>query len=201
MVWGCAQWIKDLPYANYAYSKDFDKHGESGRLVLEFWITPFDHAPYEGPENAVVSTLAENGLIGLSWSILEYDNNDHRFRAFFNLSHKTTMYGNASDLCAFRLMPLHETLAPAIKADWTFRAIDLENRVVAFEDRSIGEITSWTWRFGEESVEQEPSTVTVSNDRHPIHRFRTPGEKTVSLTVSGPSGTDKLVRVWDVVVK
>jgi len=48
MVWGAAQWIKELPYANSACAYNF-KPGESGRLVLEFWITPFDYAGYEGP--------------------------------------------------------------------------------------------------------------------------------------------------------
>src|SRR6202171_643215 len=48
MVWGCQPWIKDLPYANAAYNYNF-KHGESGRLTLEFYITPFDYAAYEGP--------------------------------------------------------------------------------------------------------------------------------------------------------
>ena len=72
MVWGCQPWIRELPYANYAYSYDF-KEGESGRLVLEFWITPFDYAPYDGPVRAVESKLEENKIIGLSWSILDYD--------------------------------------------------------------------------------------------------------------------------------
>jgi hypothetical protein len=47
LVWGSQPWIKDLPYANSAYKYDF-KPGESGKLVLEFWITPFDYAGSEG---------------------------------------------------------------------------------------------------------------------------------------------------------
>ena len=74
-VWGNQPWIGRLPYANHAYSYDFEE-GESGDLVMEFWITPFDYAPYDGPERAVVSKLEENGLIALSWSILDFDE-DH----------------------------------------------------------------------------------------------------------------------------
>ena len=37
---GSQPWIADFPYANYAYQYDF-KHGESGKLVFECWITPF----------------------------------------------------------------------------------------------------------------------------------------------------------------
>ena len=60
-----------LPWANHAYAYDFQE-GESGDLVLEFWITPFDYAPYEGPARAAISDLKENHLIALSWAILDY---------------------------------------------------------------------------------------------------------------------------------
>ena len=43
MVWGPQQWLKELPYANYAYNYNF-KHGEDGVLKFEFYITPFDYA-------------------------------------------------------------------------------------------------------------------------------------------------------------
>ena len=65
MDWGCAQYTKELPYANHALKYDF-KPGQPGKLVLEFWITPFDYAGCEGPERAVESVLTENKLIGLS---------------------------------------------------------------------------------------------------------------------------------------
>src|SRR5204862_1421464 len=71
MVWGAQPWIKDLPYANAAYKYKF-KPGESGKLVLEFFITPFDYAAYEGPERSVESKLWENKVIGMSWAVLDY---------------------------------------------------------------------------------------------------------------------------------
>ena len=43
-VWGPQTWIKELPWANAAYNYNF-KHGESGKLILEFWITPFPPPP------------------------------------------------------------------------------------------------------------------------------------------------------------
>ena len=63
LAWGCNAYVKELPYANAAYNYNF-KPGESGRLTLEFWITPFDYAGCEGPQRAVESVLRENKLIG-----------------------------------------------------------------------------------------------------------------------------------------
>ena len=106
MAWGCAQYTKDLPYANAAYDYDF-KPGEAGKLVLEFWITPFDYAGCDGPQRAVESQLTENKLIGLSWCLIDYDDVNAKGRVgFWNLSHKQTFFGNADQLVGFRLMPL-----------------------------------------------------------------------------------------------
>ena len=58
MDWGCAQYTKELPYANHAIKYNF-KPGEPGKLVLEFYITPFDYAGCEGQERAVESVLKE----------------------------------------------------------------------------------------------------------------------------------------------
>lgn len=57
MVWGCQPWIKELPYANEAYSYNF-KQGEAGKLFLEFYITPFDYAGSEGKQRAVYGTAS-----------------------------------------------------------------------------------------------------------------------------------------------
>lgn len=188
MVWGTQPWIKDLPFSNAASSYNF-RHGESGKLTLEFYITPFDYAPYEGPARAIESKLVENRVIGLSWSILDYDG-DAKYRGFWNLSHKTTMYGNASDLVAFRLMPVEAALQrKAVEADWSFKIVDDAARLVAFEDRSAGEITRWHWDFGDGAS---------SAERHPVHRYAKPGEFVVVLDVEGPKGKARRSKVWDV---
>ncbi len=191
MVWGCQPWIKDLPWANAAYDYKFQP-GESGKLTLEFYITPFDYAPAE-PERAIESKLWENKIIGLSWSILDYDDvNSPKYRGFWNLSHKTTMYGNASDAVAFRLMPLEKQFRKAVEADWTFKVLDMDRRMVAFQDQSYGGITSWSWDFGDE---------TTSSERHPLHQYKKEGNYVVTLTVKGPGGEARKTKVWDVVMR
>ena len=195
MDWGCAQYTKELPYANHALKYNF-KPGEGGKLVLEFYITPFDYAGCEGPERAVESVLTENKLIGLSWAVIAYHDSDKR--QFWNLSHKQTFFGNASDLVGFRLMPLEPQFQKPIDAKWSFKVVDAERRLVVFKDESEGEVTSWKWDFGDG---------TTSTEQNPIHQYKDkdrPGWEgiySVTLDVSGPKGNSRLAKVWDVHVR
>ncbi len=190
-VWGSQPWIRDLPWANAAYKYNFDP-GESGKLTLEFSITPFDYAPPD-PARAVVSKLEENQTIGLSWAILDYDDVDKdRYSGFFNLSHKTEMYGDADKLVAFRLMPLEERFRKPVEPAWSFRILDMSRRLIAFQDMSYGEIHSWHWDFGDGRT---------SDEQHPLHSYEEPGDFVVTLTVEGPAGKASHTSVRSVAVK
>ena len=192
MAWGCAQYIKDLPYANAAYNYDF-KPGEPGKLVLEFWITPFDYSPCDGPQRAVESVLTENKLIGLSWSVIDYDDVNGRDRVgFWNLSHKQTMFGDASDLVGFRLMPLEQQFKKAIGANFSYTVADMGRRLVAFRDESEGEVKSWKWDFGDGSS---------STEQNPLHAYQAGRDYTVILEVEGPAGKARRSKVWGVSLK
>jgi hypothetical protein len=192
MAWSSATWIKELPYANAAYSYDF-KPGEPGKLRLEFWITPFDYAGPEGPQRAVESVLFENKIIGLCWAIIDYDDANARGNnGFWNLSRKHTMYGNASQLCAFKLMPLEPNFRKAIEAQWSFKVLDMERRLVAFKDRSEGRVTSWKWDFGDGET---------STEQNPLHQYKKAENVVVVLDVEGPAGKSRRSKVWDVQLK
>ena len=195
MAWGCAQYTKELPYANHAYHYDF-RPGQPGKLVLEFWITPFDYAGCEGPERAVESVLTENKLIGLGWAVIDYDDVTSNQRNFWNLSHKQTFFGNASQLVGFRLMPLEPQFRKSLDAQWSSTVVDMEQRIVAFKDLSQGQITSWKWDFGDgaSSTEQNPT------HQYPAKPGR-PGIYTVVLTIAGPKGTSRMAKVWQVHVR
>ena len=56
-----------------------------------------------------------------------------------------------------------------------------EPLTVQFTDRSTGNITSWLWDFDDG---------TTSIGRNPVHTFQEPHSYTVSLTVTGPDGSD-----------
>ncbi|HWB85489.1 MAG TPA: PKD domain-containing protein [Bryobacteraceae bacterium] len=192
MAWGCAQYTKRLPYANAAYNYNF-KPGESGKLVLEFWVTPFDYAPCDGPQRAVESKLQEDKLIGLSWAVIDYDDVNSQGRVgFWNLSHKQTFFGNASQLVGFRLMPLEPQFHKPIQANFSYKVADMDRRLVAFKDESDGKVTSWSWDFGDGAK---------STEQNPVHEYKAGRDYTVILTVEGPAGTSRKSNVWGVSVR
>ena len=190
MVWGPQQWLKDLPYANYAYDYNF-KHGEDGVLKFEFYITPFDNAsPDGGPAASIESPLYEGKKIGLCWAVIDYDGGPGN-NGFWNLSKHHKMYGNASMQRLFTLMPLEAQFRKPIEAKWTHTTLK-DTRKVVFEDKSHGQITSWHWDFGEG---------TTSTEQTPIHTYQKDGvHYTVTLTVSGPEGESKCCKVWEVFI-
>ena len=193
MAWSSATWIKELPWANAACAYNF-KPGESGKLVLEFWITPFDYAGPEGPQRAVESVLTENKIIGLGMIVIDYDGPEkQQGRDFWNLSRHHTAYGHASELCAFKLMPLEPQFLKPIEAQWTWRVIDMDRRLVAFKDLSVGKIASWKWDFGDGET---------STDQHPIHAYKdSRSNHVVVLEIEGPEGKSRRSKVWDVQLK
>jgi len=53
--------------------------------------------------------------------------------------------------------------------------------LVHFSDQSTGSITSWLWNFGDGGA---------SAEQNPTHTYNSAGDFTVSLTVTGPGGTN-----------
>ena len=106
-VWGKQQWLIDKPWAEHAFRYDFG-FKEAGELYLEFYITPFDYASFRGPRYSALHKMEEGETFGLSWSVLDYDEDDSRYEGFWNLSHHTRMDYTASLLPNFKLMPLEK---------------------------------------------------------------------------------------------
>jgi PKD repeat protein len=68
----------------------------------------------------------------------------------------------------------------------------MNRRLVAFQDESVGKITSWKWDFGDG---------TTSAEQHPIHAYGKPGRYIVTLFIEGPDGKSRRAKVWDVAVR
>ncbi len=103
MYWGPQVWLKQPPYADYAYRYSF-REGEAGKLTLEFYLTPFDHADELGPDHSRRTKLQAGNPIGLSWAVIDWDARPNAKDGFWNLSENHKMYGNADYLRIFKLM-------------------------------------------------------------------------------------------------
>jgi PKD repeat protein len=68
----------------------------------------------------------------------------------------------------------------------------MKRRMVAFEDESVGKVTSWRWDFGDG---------TGSMEQHPIHTYSKPGQYVVALYVEGPAGKSRMSKIWDVTLR
>ena len=191
MVWGNTPRIKNFPYANSAYKHNLEQ-GKSGKLQLEFWITPFDYAAIEGINRSAVSNLKENEIIAMSWSVLDYDDDNKERKDFINLAHNIKMIHDGDYMNAFRLMPLIKPLQPKLQANWSFVEVDRDRRIFAFKDESLGIIEKWTWDFGDG---------TTSKEQSPVHQYKTADHWTVVLTVENKDGKSIHSKVWDVVTK
>lgn len=190
MVWGPQQWLKDLPYANYAYDYQFS-HGEDGVLRFEFYITPFDYASPDGPEKSVESKLYDGKKIGLCWAVIDYDGGKEK-DGFWNLSKHHQMFGNASMERLFTLMPLEARFRKPIEAEWTYTIVP-DTRTVCFQDKTYGPVSSWRWDFGDG---------TYSEEQNPVHTYRQDNvHYVVTLYVDGPAGKSQCCKVWEVTVR
>ena len=75
---------------------------------------------------------------------------------------------------------LSEPLPPPVAGFTAAPASGDAPLTVYFTDRSTGEITGWSWNFGDGHT---------SYERHPIHTYYYGGTFMVILTVTGPGGT------------
>jgi PKD repeat protein len=87
-------------------------------------------------------------------------------------------------------MPLEASLQPALEARWSFKVVDVDRRLVAFKDESIGQASAWKWDFGDGET---------STEQNPIHAYKKAGNAVVILDVTGADGkTSRRSKVWDV---
>ncbi len=189
-VWNGPAWLNELPWFNCAWSRDFE-HGESGKLVFECWLTPFDYASFDGPWVSTVSQLHENGIIGLSWIIADFDGPGVD-QQYYCLSHTILQAHDASLLRPFRLMPLEKKYLEPLDACFVVKTIDMDNHIFAFRDRSYGNILSWLWDFDDG---------TTSTEQNPVHTYKKTGQYNVVLTVTSQEGSSRYWYLWEVLHK
>ncbi|WAI01812.1 NosD domain-containing protein [Methanogenium organophilum] len=83
-------------------------------------------------------------------------------------------------------LPLHLYVDPTPVANFTLSpATGYAPLSVVFNDTSTGNITNWSWSFGDG---------TTSELQHPVHVYQTAGLYSVTLNVTGPAGQSELTR-------
>ncbi len=108
-LWGKALWTKREEFSSVGWSGQV-QHLDSGRIVYEFYITPFDDLHPDGPEHSAVHDLTENAIIGLGWAFLDADEKDNGFDAFWSLSKEQKLYCSGEYISDFKLMPIETGL-------------------------------------------------------------------------------------------
>lgn len=162
-----------MPYSNIAYSYNLSS-GESGKLIAEFWITPFDKASAEGPEKSVESVLSDNKKIGLSEAVIDYDDVNDESKKGFEFIEKPQDVWKFEPWNSFYTDASGRKISKAFTAQWSFVVTDSTKREVAFKDESRGAITSRHWDFGDG---------TSSTEQNPAHQYKEPGKYIVILDI------------------
>jgi len=190
-VWGEQLWLGEAPYGKAANVFE-GVHGSSGLCVLEFWITPFNYAHVDGPHVSALTELAAGDTIGMSYAILDWDEDEKDGVHFWALADTVQMYCNADFLADFVLAPMEEDLEKLPLVDFLSRAPHVDDpRAVQFANQSTGEVSDYLWDFGdgEQSTEKEP-----------LHRYGAPGSYTVTLEARNQWGSYRKRKVDYVVL-
>ena len=96
----------------------------------------------------------------------------------YNVTLTVSGPGGTNTKTESQYITVHETVAAEFHANKTSGAAPL---LVSFTNDSTGNYTSSLWNFGDN---------TTSNQTNPAHSYTNPGTYSVTLTVSGPGGTD-----------
>jgi parallel beta-helix repeat protein len=87
-------------------------------------------------------------------------------------------------------LPLHTGAEPA--ANFTGTPLSgYAPLTVTFSDFSTGNIAGWEWSFGDGQISAEKS---------PVHTYTASGTYSVTLNVTGPAGSDKMIRAGYITV-
>ena len=128
--------------------------------VIDSWSWDFDDGTPPGSDQNPTHTYADPGTYTISLTVTGPAGSD---------THTKTDYITA----------LQPTPIADFSADPLSGAAPLS---VTFSDQSTGVIDSWSWDFDDGTP--------PGSDQNPTHTYADPGTYTISLTVTGPAGSD-----------
>ena len=145
-----------------------------------------DSTAGRSPLNVAFVDSSRGSVVSWSWSFGDGDssaiqNPSHTYidPGIYTVSLGVTGSGGESDTTTkasyVRVAPIADFVVDV--------SVGVDSLAVAFTDSTKGPATSWSWDFGD----GDSSFV-----QHPTHTYREVGVFSVSLDVSGPSGTDRV---------
>ncbi len=163
----------------------------SGAAALQ---ANFSGVPTNGlaPVNVVFTDLSSGGATGWQWdfgdggaSTQQHPTHEYVAAGVYPVILTVTGPGGSDTLTRTDYISVTEII-PAPVANFTAAPLTGQPPLtVVFTDTSTGDITGWDWTFG------DGGTSTV---QHPTHGYAAAGPYTVTLTVTGPGGSDAEVK-------
>ena len=154
--------------------------------------------PNEGnpPLKVQFSDYSQGTITGWDWSFGDgttlsiagdhphEQNPVHTYRVNGTYNVTLTVYGpSGSDTFTYPGCVTVGPLPPLARIGADPQRADYAPLSVTFTDTSMGDITGWLWNFGDGSI---------STEQNPVHTYQKQGNYSVSLTVSGPAGTNTI---------
>jgi len=160
--------------ARSVFAVDVDGDGDMDVLSASYLDDKIAWYENDGSENFTPHTITTNADGAISVYAVDVDGDgDMDVLSASSLDDKIAWYEN------LMLIP---PPVPYFSADPTSGKVPL---TVQFTDSSSGTITDWLWDFGDDST---------STEQNPTHTYFVADTFTVSLSVSGPGGSNTLIQ-------
>jgi PKD repeat protein len=196
--------LTDVPYGDLAVGARYDddgggNHGALYLLTLEESLPPAPVADFAaspsngpGPLDVAFTNQSSGQLTSVAWDFGDGAGSasldpSHVYASAgtYTVSLTATGPGGSDVETKVDLIDVHDPVPPTASFDLA-PSIGLAPLAVTFNDTSTGDVVAWLWDFGDGDV---------SAQQHPAHTFDQAGYYTVTLTASGPAGSDTYVAV------
>jgi PKD repeat protein len=159
------------------------------------WVTfTLNSTPPPPPTTAPITSV----LIGSTGGTPSPHTNQYVIAAQFDVpgsetvGAKDVLINFAGNVVGFKAGGFSVPAATTLPANFTATPTNgIAPLAVGFNDTSTGTVTNRLWSFGDSAS---------STDTNPVHTYSAPGNYTVSLTVWGPLGSNRLTRAGCIVV-
>jgi PKD repeat protein len=164
------QWYTsaELPVIIHALDQNGEKFNWEG--MVDLWTTNPEVILFPKTTSLVNGAITTN----LKFYIYSFEEEKDAADTFLQLRHQEIMIPLSTNIHVDKLIKPHANFI----ADVTRGETPL---TVQFSDNSTGHILNWEWDF-------ENDSIVDSTDKNPVFSFNEPGNYTVSLKVTGPSG-------------